>query len=203
MDEYEHYDLQDEDPYLIPDSTCLKNLLGITDTRLLLKAEAEISAAAFAELIAAPIDPTFDLNHLRKIHLCLFGDIYPWAGQIRNTEISKGGKLFLPYSLVESISNDVFAALRQEEYLQNLGIEQFATRAGYYLGKINMIHPFREGNGRTQRVLLDQLAELSGFAFEWSGVSGEQMAQACRKARQDTPEYDALQRLLRICIVPL
>lgn len=203
MDGYEHYDLQDEDPYLIPGSTCLKNLLGITETRLLLKAEAEISTAAFAELIALPVDSTFDLNHLCRIHSCLFGDVYPWAGQIRKTEISKGGKLFLPYSLVESISAGVFAALRQEEYLQNLDIEEFAKRAGYYLGKINMIHPFREGNGRAQRVLLDQLAELSGFAFEWSGVSGEQMAQACRKARQDTPEYDALQRLLRVCIVRL
>ena len=203
MDGYEHYDLQDEDPYLIPGSTCLKNLLGITETRLLLKAEAEISTAAFAELIALPVDSTFDLNHLCRIHSCLFGDVYPWAGQIRKTEISKGGKLFLPYSLVESISAGVFAALRQEEYLQNLDIEEFAKRAGYYLGKINMIHPFREGNGRAQRVLLDQLAALSGFAFEWSGVSGEQMAQACRKARQDTPEYDALQRLLRVCIVRL
>lgn len=80
---------------------------------------------------------------------------------------------------------------------------QFAARAGYYLGKINMIHPFREGNGRTQRVLLDQLAELSGFGFEWSGVSGEQMAQACRAARQDKPDYGPLQRLLKICIVRL
>lgn len=203
MDGYEHYDLQDEDPYLIPGSTCLKNLLGITETRLLLEAEAEISAAALAELIASPVEPTFDLNHLCRIHASLFGDVYPWAGKIRKTEISKGDKLFLPYALIESMSNEVFADLRQEDCLQNLDMLQFATRAGYYLGKINMIHPFREGNGRTQRVLLDQLAELSGFAFEWSGVSGEKMAQACREARQDTPDYGALVRLLRVCIIRL
>lgn len=203
MDGYEHYDLQDEDPYLIPGSTCLKNLLGITDTRLLLKAEAEISAAALAELIASPVEPTFDLNHLCRIHQCLFGDLYAWAGQVRCTEISKGGKLFLPYRLVEQVSEAVFAELHQEGYLDSLDMAQFATRAGYYLGKINMIHPFREGNGRTQRVLLDQLAELSGFGFEWAGVSGEQMAQACRAARQDTPDYGPLEHLLRICIVRL
>lgn len=203
MEGYEHYDLQDEDPYLIPGSTCLKNLLGITDTSQLLQAEAEISAAALAELIASPVDPTFDLSHLCRIHRRLFGDLYAWAGEVRNTEISKGGKLFLPYRLVEQKSGEIFTELQQEGYLKNLDMAQFAARAGYYLGKINMIHPFREGNGRTQRVLLDQLAELSGFGFEWSGVSGEQMAQACRAARQDKPDYGPLQRLLKICIVRL
>lgn len=58
---YENYDLQEEDPYLIPGSTCLRNLLGITDTQSLNEAEAALSEVALAELIATPIPPTFDL----------------------------------------------------------------------------------------------------------------------------------------------
>ena len=66
-----------------------------------------------------------------------------------------------------------------------------------------MIHPFREGNGRVQRIFLDQLAELSGYAFQWSGVSGEWMAAACRDVRQKKPAYTKLERLLATSIIRL
>lgn len=97
----------------------------------------------------------------------------------------------------------VFAELHGESLLRGLSMADFAVRTGYFLGRINTMHPFREGNGRTQRILLDQLAELSGFAFEWSAISGEQMAMACREARQDEPNYDKLSHLLRLHITTL
>lgn len=108
MDGYENYDLQEEDPYLIPGSTCLANLLGIKETGLLAEAEVQISAAAHAELIRSTLAPTFDLDHLCRIHRHLFGDIYPWAGSLRNTEIDKGGMLFMPWKLIEPASREVF-----------------------------------------------------------------------------------------------
>ncbi|MDX5385796.1 MAG: Fic family protein [Alteromonadaceae bacterium] len=203
MDGYEHYDLQDEDPYLIEGSTCLKNLLGITNTAELNEAEAAISAAAMAELIARPVAPTFGLKHLCEIHFRLFGDVYDWAGHLRSTEISKGGMLFLPYGVIPQVAGELFSELHAEDLLRGLPKEEFAFRAAYYLGRINMVHPFREGNGRTQRIFLDQLAELSDYAFEWSAVSGEQMAIACRSARQKLPDYSRLERLLALNIVHL
>lgn len=200
---YENYDLQENDPYLIAGSTCLLNSLGILDTQLLNEAEKDISAAAYAELILSPVPPTFDMAHLRQIHKRLFGDIYPWAGEVRTTEIAKGNKLFLPYRLVASTLEAVFEELRQEAFLKGLPPLSFAQRAGYYLGRINAIHPFREGNGRTQRILIDQLAELSGYAFQWDAISGEQMAAACRQARMDDPDFTALERLLQLHIIDL
>lgn len=196
MEGYENYDLQEEDPYLIEGSTCLRNRLGITNTSELNQAEAAISGAAMAELIAEPVDPTFDLRHLCEIHLRLFSDIYEWAGQTRKAEISKGDRLFLPYRKIPQVSAEIFSELRTENFLQHLDRTEFARRAAYYLGRINMVHPFREGNGRVQRVFLDQLAELSGYAFEWSAISGEQMANACRSARQQYPDYSLLERIL-------
>lgn len=94
MQGYENYDLQEEDPYLLSGSTCLINRLGITNTQALNEAEAAISKVAFAELIANPIEATFNLKHMCRIHHYLFSDIYEWAGQLRQTEISKGGQLF-------------------------------------------------------------------------------------------------------------
>lgn len=203
MEGYESYDLQEEDPYLIIGSTCLINRLGITDTQALNEAEAAISEVAFAELIAEPVKPTFNLEHLRSIHRYLFRDIYEWAGQLRQTEISKGGQLFLPYQKIEGVSAEVFNNLQKDHFLYDLDITTFAHKAAYYLGRVNMIHPFREGNGRVQRIFLDQLAELSGYAFQWSGVSGEQMATACREARQKAPSYTKLERLLVTSIIRL
>lgn len=200
---YENYDLQENDPYLIAGSTCLLNSLGILDTQLLNEAEKEISAAAYAELILSPVFPTYDLAHLCQIHRRLFGDIYPWAGEIRTTEIAKGNKLFLPYRLIAKTIEEVFAELQQEAFLQGLPPLPFAQRAGYYLGRINAIHPFREGNGRTQRIMLDQLAELSGYGFQWDAISGEQMAAACRQARMDDADFSGLEHLLRLHIVEL
>lgn len=203
MDAYQDYDLQDEDPYLIPGSSCLVNCLGLKDTAQLNQAEAEISYLAHAQLIVEPVEPTFDLPHLCAIHRCLFGKVYPWAGSIRQTEIGKGEKLFLPYLRIETVSDEIFQALHQEKLLLGLEQAEFAQRAAYYLGRINMVHPFREGNGRTQRILIDQLAELSGYAFKWTAISGEQMGQACRAARQDKPDFTNLVRLLKLHITDL
>jgi len=60
------------------------------------------------------------------------------------------------------------------------------------------IHPFREGNGRTQRILFNQLAADAGFAIEWAAISGESMANACRKARVDFPDYQDLIKLFKL-----
>lgn len=203
MQGYENYDLQEEDPYLLNGSTCLINRLGITDTQALNEAEAAISEVAFAELIANPIEPTFNLEHLCRIHHYLFRDIYEWAGQLRQTEISKGGQLFLPCRNIEDVAAEVFYQLQKDSFLRELDKTEFAYKAAYYLGRVNMIHPFREGNGRVQRIFLDQLAELSGYAFQWSGVSGERMATACREARQKKPAYTKLERLLTTSIIRL
>lgn len=198
MDQYSQYDLREDDPYLIEGSDCLQNLLGFTDTKSLNHAEEQLTQLTMAELVADPVPATFDLKHLQAIHFRIFEDVYPFAGQCRQTEILKGGKLFLPHNMIEQVSTEVFTELHSENLLQGLAPAEFGKRAGYYLGKINMIHPFREGNGRTQRVLVDQLAAINNFAVEWAAISGEGMARACREARTTDPDGTALQRLLSL-----
>lgn len=198
MDQYSNYDLTEDDPYLIPGSQCLENLLGFTDTPALNDAEEQLTQITMAELARNPPDATFNFEHLKEIHRRIFEDVYPFAGQPRIMDILKGGKLFLPHRMIAEVAQDTFSELHAENRLQGLSPGDFGTRAGYYLGKINMIHPFREGNGRTQRVLLNQLAELNGYAIEWAAISGEAMVLACRAARMDEPDYWPLQRLLSL-----
>lgn len=198
MEGYENYDLQEEDPYLQANSTCLINCLNIQDTKLLNEAEQEGVAINLAELIKSPIAGDFNLAHLSAIHQALFADIYPWAGQLRLTEISKGGQLFLPYQLIEKVADEIFSELHAESLLANLAKPALIQRVAYYFGRINAIHAFREGNGRTQRVFFDQLVALHGYAFEWAAVSGEKMAQACLAARQREPSYQLLVNLFEL-----
>lgn len=198
MTTYAQYDITENDPYLIPGSECLQNLLGITDTKSLNQAEENLTRITLAQLDARPIEPTFDLNHLCLIHQGIFEDVYPFAGQIRHSEIMKGGKLFLPYDKIKGEADSVFDQLHNEGLLQELAPRDFGKRAGFYLGRINMIHSFREGNGRAQRVLLNQLASLNNYAIEWAAISGEAMAIACREARTSDFEAQALQRLISL-----
>lgn len=203
MDDYSQYDLTDDDPYLIPGSTCLINLLNLTDTQALNDAEERFVNIRMAELTTSPIEPAFDLLHLRQIHERLFGDVYPFAGEIRKVEFSKGRELFLPFRLIEDEAMQCFAWIHAQRLLKGWDAASFGSEAGHFLGWINKIHPFREGNGRTQRLLIDQLALVNGYAIEWSAMSKASMVEACREARLAAGNDQRLRRLIALHTVAI
>ncbi len=145
-----------EDPYSDPVTGVLYNKLGLGTAAGLEAAEREITHAALILLDESPVSASYDLPHLREIHQRIFGDIYQWAGQIRTVAIAKSAMFCLP-QYIESSAAVIFRELRDEDCLRGLDRGIFVGRLAYYLGEVNALHPFREGNGRAQRAFFGQL----------------------------------------------
>ncbi len=161
-----------EDPYTDPVTGLLRNKLGLDTAAALEAAEREITHAAMILLRGSPVRATHDLPHLRAIHRRIFGDIYDWAGQVRTVAIAKGSMFCLP-QFIEQAMAGISAQLRQEGFLRALGRDAFGDRLAYYLGEVNAVHPFREGNGRAQRAFFEQLAAGAGYALDWQELDAE------------------------------
>ena len=150
----------------------LRNRLGLGTAGELETAEREITHAALIYLKETPVQPSYDLQHLRVIHRRIFGDIYEWAGQLRTVAIAKGTWFCLP-QYIESAAADAFRSLHGENLLRGLPRDAFTDRLAYYLGEVNAIHPFREGNGRAQRAFFGQLASDAGFILDWQHLDAD------------------------------
>ena len=137
--------------YCYPGTEVLINNFGEHDPKVLSQLERMCTAARIVDLLKKPVSGNFDLTHLKKIHHYIFQDIYTWAGQFRMVNISKE-LLFCDANFIEKELNKLFLKLKSENYLKDCTEDNIASKAAYYLGEINAIHPFREGNGRTQIV---------------------------------------------------
>ena len=126
----------------------------------------------------------FDLAHLKTIHHHLFQDIYEWAGEIRETEISKGGSQFQFLQYIETGMADVHRRIVSHGFLKNLSKHDFADLAGEIMGDVNYVHPFREGNGRTQMQYLKQLAEQAGHGIDLTRIDRDLWMRSSRLAHQ-------------------
>jgi len=166
------------DPHSERGHACPKNLFGIADYAELLIYEAPLVAARGFELEDKGITGDFTPAHLRAIHRYLFQDVFPWAGEFRVVNISKGNQLFGPALHIAAAIDDALVKLHREALLINLTPQVFAGRAAFYLGEINAIHPFREGNGRAQREFIRQLALHAAHPLSWHGFTQQQMIDA-------------------------
>ena len=173
MDQDYTYDYEWDSEYCYPATNVLINKLNIQNAEDLAIAEREITAIRLAVAKAEPIKGSFDLKHLQKIHKILFGDIYFWAGKLRRVNIAKGNQFCLAMNL-ETYALSLFRKLENEHYL--IGYNgSVPHRLAYYLSEINVLHPFREGNGRTQRLFMEYLAMIAGYRLDFSSVTACEM----------------------------
>lgn len=168
--------------YCYPGSRVLKNKLGIRDIEELEKTERRM-AMVKAVFINDRITGNFDLEHLKSIHCFLFEDIYEWAGSLREVDIAKGSMFCRKEFIVPQFSL-VYEDLRKDNFLKGCSDREYVYRKlSYYLSEINAIHPFREGNGRAQRIYLQQLSRNTGcFYLDFSLASMEEMIQASQES---------------------
>ena len=150
--------------YTDPQTGILRNLADITDREVLIFFESAAVAKRLQELYDNPIKIK-GIESLFAIHRYLFQDIYSWAGKKRIVEISKDGKQFFPtthfenaYRFIDTLISD-FKNIRRNEK------QKLAEKLAEILDNLNYLHPFREGNGRTQREFLRILALEKGLTL--------------------------------------
>ena len=190
------------DPYVYPGTNVLKNLRDIRDQDELSQVEAIATTRRTIELENVRKLGKFDTKHLQAIHRHIFQDIFAWAGEFRTVNISRSGQF--PFAFHEQILPclaTLTAKLAQERHLAGLAIAHFARRAAYYLGELNAIHPFREGNGRTQREFIRQLAQHNQFDIDWTLTSRDAMTDASILSFQ-RGDNSGFERILAGCVSP-
>lgn len=187
--------------YCYPNTNVLINKLNIQVNKLLSEAERKIISKRQSELQVKPIKGNFDLVHLQKIHKHIFRDIYPFAGGLRNVNISKGDIFCLPQH-IPMYADSIFSKLKKEQFLENMELEKISERLAYYLGEINALHPFREGNGRTQREFINTLAHHNGYDIDFTKMSQSQMINASIESIQ-TANNKLLEELIDNALSPI
>ena len=167
------------DPYCYPGSSVLRNRFDIHDGRLLADVEALYSQQRLAELYSThPVAGRFGLTHLSRIHRFIFQDVYPWAGKLRTVRIHKGQTTFAYPENLRSEADRIFAKLRQERLLQELPQPVLLDRLSWYIGELNVLHPFREGNGRALRAFFRELLLRQGLWLRFEKLDPDGWLQA-------------------------
>ncbi len=157
----------------------LVNKLDIKNARDLASFEADITLQRQYELEHEyTVQGRFSASHLKNIHKYIFQDIYPFAGRYRAEDLLKGDTFFCKSEYIHENLKRLLAQLKKDDYSRNLGLHDCAARLAYYMAELNMIHPFREGNGRAIREFIRQLGFHAGYIIDWSQTDAESLLQA-------------------------
>lgn len=183
--------------YCYPDSDVLINKLGITEQDKLHVFERRLTMIRLLEIIDKPIKGNFDFAHLQTIHKYIFQDVYEWAGEVRKVDIAKGN-MFCNVMFIETQADEIFGKLKADNYLAGLDKRSFVKKLAYYFSEINALHPFREGNGRSQREFIRSLALKNGYIINFSNIPEEEMIKASQESF--LCDYGTMEKLFEKCV---
>ena len=183
--------------YCYPNSDVLINKLNVKNRDELYVLERKLTMLRLAEMLNNPINGQFDFKHLKKIHAYIFQDIYTWAGMVRTVDIAKGN-MFCNVRFISEQADRIFSELKNEKYLAGLTDDMFIRRLAYYFSEINALHPFREGNGRSQREFIRSLALKNGYAIHFEEISEDEMI--CASQKSFLCDYSDMEKLISSCI---
>lgn len=178
--------------YCYPNSNVLVNKFDVRVADELFKIENDITIYKLFILRQKGITGNFDVAHFVSIHKFIFEDIYPFAGLYRSENIAKDNFMFANWEFIEDNMNSIFGELKRENYLKGLTKEEFAKRLTYYMSELNVLHPFREGNGRTTREFIRQLALKNGYNLDLSRFKAEDILNASIESVLDVDNLEEI-----------
>jgi cell filamentation protein len=193
--------------YLYPPNAAgvqiLRNKPGLTEFGEWFQAERGLTFLRQQQLIAEPalVPRTFDTAHWKAIHHHLFQDMYEWAGEFRMVNIGKDGHGFAPADQLELYSEEILGQVRAANMFAGWDRAGVVEHLSYTMQAINIIHPFREGNGRTQRILSEHIAEHAGYVLDWHRIDPEEQNRMMAAAFEG--ELGPLQQALGRAVLPL
>jgi len=183
------------DPYCYPDSSVLRNKAGLTDPEALEQFETAMTFARSEEPL-----PTgrLSIRHYRAIHHHLFQDVYNWAGKFRTVRLTKDASTFCYPENIAREMQKLFSWLQEQRFLRGLEATDFSRHASHFLAELNAVHPFREGNGRTQLTFLALIADGAGHPLDLDRLEGAAMLAAMVESfsGNEAPLATIIQRLV-------
>lgn len=184
-----------DDPYCYSGTSVLKNKLDLRDYDELEAFEHESASAKGEEKLPSG---SFDPAHYCMIHRHLFGEVYDWAGKYRSVRTAKGGDMFCFPEYIAGQMDTLFKALQHPPFTGGALRDDFVPAAARFLAELNAIHPFREGNGRTQLTFLFLLGERAGIGLDMTRISPQAMLGAMIASfnRKSAALEDEIARLL-------
>lgn len=185
--------------YTDPKARLLSNLQDITDPDVLLFVESSAVTKRLQELYENPIEVK-GIDSLFEIHRQLFQDIYVWAGKKRIVEISKDGKQFFPTSHFDNAFRYIEQLIAEFKKIPKDNRRSLAEKLAEILDNVNYLHPFREGNGRTQREFLRLLALEKGLTLNLNPPDNKSVYERYMKGAIES-DVDTLTELIFELIV--
>lgn len=178
--------------YCYKDTNVLVNKFDIQDSERLEEVERKIVLAKLYELRQNKNIGDFSVKHFIGIHKFLFEDIYPFAGLFRAENIAKGNTFFAEWNYLESELERILNELKEENYLNGLSKEKLSNRLAYYMAELNVLHPFREGNGRATREFIRQLAFKNNYILDLQNMMPKEMLNACIRSVIDSSDLEKI-----------
>lgn len=178
--------------YCYPDTDVLVNKLNIRSKTELKTAEEEFTAVKQMALLQEPLKGRFTKTHLFRIHRFLFEDVYPFAGHIRKEQISKGDTMFYPPDLISRELERVFKTIHAEKLLAEKDEEKQIQNLSRTMAELNIIHPFREGNGRSTRELIRCMALEYDLRINWGNTDRDTLIDAAIASVDDNMAFCAV-----------
>lgn len=183
--------------YTYKNSGTLKNKLNIQDEKKLKKYETEMVAFKLSTLKDANIKRTYDAKHLRAIHKHLFEDVYDFAGEYRRENITKENFRFSEFHYIEDNIEEIFKKVDMQK-LKQMAFDELVVFISQIMTDLNVLHPFREGNGRATREFIRELLEDLGYEINWFLIDYNEILRASIKAVIDeTEQIELLKRSIK------